>query len=158
MKTPSDALLMEMTTTLTRMARVYRGVADQMLADLGLSQATAWPIVLIGRLGDGVRQRPLAEELGIEASSLVRLLDQLEASGYVQRKDDSTDRRAKTLHLTEAGKALTARVESLLVDVRRQLFDGVSEADAQAFLRVFAQLKTHCEAARREPAEPAGPQ
>lgn len=139
---PSDATLMEITTTLTRMARIYRAAADQSLAELGLSQATAWPIVIIGRLGEGVRQRVLAEELGIEAPSLVRLLDQLEASGLVQRKDDVEDRRVKTLHLTPAGSHVGEKVENLLVGFRRRLFADIDSKDADAFLRVFAALKS----------------
>ncbi len=138
---PSDATLMTLTTTLTRMARSYRAAADQALAEVNLSQATAWPVLLIMRLGEGVRQRALAEELGIEAPSLVRLLDQLEAGGLVQRKDDPEDGRAKTLHLTAVGRQVAVQVENLLIPFRRRLFADISSDDADTFLRVFAAMK-----------------
>ncbi|NMK50435.1 MarR family transcriptional regulator, partial [Achromobacter sp. Bel] len=88
-----------------------------------------------------VRQGALAEALGVEGPSLVRVLDQLVAAGLMERREDTHDRRAKTLHLTDAGHALRAQVEDVLVELRRRLFHGVSEADLQACLRVFDALK-----------------
>ena len=44
---------MATTANLMVLSRAYRGAADKALADYGLSQATAWPVILAGRLGDG---------------------------------------------------------------------------------------------------------
>ncbi|OZI44911.1 MarR family transcriptional regulator [Bordetella genomosp. 5] len=142
MNTPSDARLMAMTANLMVLSRAYRGAADKALADFGMSQATAWPVILTGRLGDGVRQGVLAEALGVEGPSLVRVLDQLVAAGMIERREDAQDRRAKTIHLTDAGQVLRERIEGVLIQLRRQLFDGVSEADLEVCLRVFDTLKT----------------
>ncbi|CAB3886455.1 MarR family transcriptional regulator [Achromobacter xylosoxidans] len=141
MLTPSDSQLMATTANLMVLSRAYRGAADKALADYGLSQATAWPVILAGRLGDGVRQGALAEALGVEGPSLVRVLDQLVAAGLMERREDPHDRRARTLHLTDAGHALRAQVEEVLVELRRRVFQGVSESDLEACLRVFDALK-----------------
>ena len=69
----------------------------------------------------------------------MRVLDQLVAAGLMERREDPHDRRAKTLHLTEAGQ-LRAQVEDVLVALRRRLFDGISEDDLQACLRVSEAL------------------
>lgn len=140
MNSPTDSQLMATTANLMVLSRAYRGAADKALADYGLSQATAWPVILAGRLGDGVRQGALAEALGVEGPSLVRVLDQLVAANLMERREDPHDRRAKTLHLTPAGHALRAQVEDVLVELRRRLFHGVSEADLEACLRVFDTL------------------
>lgn len=128
------------TAELLLVGRAYRAVADHALADLGLSQASAWPIVMIGRLGEGVRQVALADALGIEGPTLVRSLDNLAAHGLLIRREDTSDRRAKTLHLTPAGRALREQVETLLLDVRARVFDGVPAEDVHAMLRVFDRL------------------
>ncbi|WP_313066562.1 MarR family winged helix-turn-helix transcriptional regulator [Achromobacter animicus] len=141
MLTLSDSQLMATTANLMVLSRAYRGAADKALADYGLSQATAWPVILAGRLGDGVRQGALAEALGVEGPSLVRVLDQLVAAGLMERREDPHDRRARTLHLTEAGHALRAQVEDVLVELRRRIFHDVSESDLQACLRVFDAMK-----------------
>ena len=137
--TPAD--LAHATADLILVGRAYRAVADRALADLGLSQALAWPIVMIGRLGEGVRQVALADALGIEGPTLVRALDNLAAGGLIVRKEDTSDRRAKTLHLTPAGRALREQVETLLLDVRARVFESVPAADVHAMLRVFEHLK-----------------
>lgn len=146
---PSDATRMAMSQGLLHMARAYRGAADQLLAELGMSQATAWPIVVIRRLGEGVRQKDIAEELGIEAPSLVRLLDQLEASGLAVRKLDPEDGRSKTLYLTDAGRRIANEIDERLLGFRRMVFNGVSKEDADAFLRVLDTIRhSTCTAGR----------
>jgi MarR family transcriptional regulator for hemolysin len=141
MNTPSDTRLMKLTAHLLVIHRAYRAAADKALADYGLSQATAWPVISAGRLGDGVRQGVLAEAMGVEGPSLVRVLDQLVAAGLIERREDPLDRRAKTLHLTPEGHALRERVETMLLDLRRRLFVGIAEDDLDACLRVFEGLK-----------------
>jgi MarR family transcriptional regulator for hemolysin len=83
----------------------------------------------------------LAEALGIEGPSLVRSLDQLVEAGYVERREDPADRRAKTLHLTPAGEAACEPIEAALSLMRAGLFEGVSDEDLAACLRVFAVLE-----------------
>jgi MarR family transcriptional regulator for hemolysin len=87
-----------------------------------------------------VRCGVLAESLGVEAPSLVRVTDHLIESGLVERREDAHDRRAKTLHLTDEGKRRAAKMEEALVPFRRQLFDGIPEAEVEACLRVLSQL------------------
>ncbi|AZY49349.1 MarR family winged helix-turn-helix transcriptional regulator [Bordetella avium] len=142
MNTPTDSQLMNMTANLMVLSRAYRSAADKALVDFGLSQATAWPVILTGRLGDGVRQGALAEALGVEGPSLVRVLDQLVAAGLMERREATQDRRAKTIHLTASGKALCEQVEAVLVQLRRQLFKDVPQEDLTVCLSVLEQLKT----------------
>ncbi len=125
---------------LVKLARLYRREIDKRLTVFGVSDATAIPVMLIGRLGDGVRQIALAEEMGVEGPSLVRLLDQLSHAGLIERHDDPVDRRAKTLHLTTAGTRLAHDVEQALINIRTALFAGVSEEDMAACIRVFDTL------------------
>jgi len=136
----TDQTLMSLTVSLIHVARHYRAALDRMASDYGLSQATAFPVLWIGRMGDGVRPGVLAEALGIEPSSLVRVIDQLIGSGLVRREDDVQDRRAKTLHLTATGKERAGQMEQALLPFRRGLFAGVPQADIDAALRVLTSL------------------
>jgi len=135
---PRAALQMAITTQLTVLQRAYRGAADRAVAPIGLSQAMAWPLVMIGRQGDGLRPGVLAELLAVEPASLVRQLDLLVDAGLVERRDDCLDRRARTLHLTEAGRQACASIEASLDLLRTELFAGLPDADLEACLRVFA--------------------
>ncbi|KXX65209.1 MarR family winged helix-turn-helix transcriptional regulator [Marichromatium gracile] len=130
-----------LTTRLVRLSRLYRQEVNRELARYGISDAQAVPVLHIARDGGGMRQHALAEEIGIRGSSLVRLLDQLCASGLVERRDDGSDRRAKTLHLTAAGEALAERVETALGRLRESLLGPVADDDLAAALRVFEALE-----------------
>ena len=122
------------------MARAYKAAADKAVSHFGLSQAMAWPLVMIGRLGSGIRPGVLADVLTIEGASLVRQLDQLADAGLVERREDAIDRRAKTLHLTPAGSRARAKIEAALDAMRTEMFEGIADADIEACLRVFAAL------------------
>src|ERR1700712_4816242 len=126
--------------TLPALSRAYQAAADKAVGHIGLSQAMAWPLVMIGRLGNGIRPGVLADVLSIEGASLVRQLDQLVDAGLVERREDAVDRRAKTLHLTSAGTRARARIEASLDTMRSELFEGASDADLAGCLRVFAAL------------------
>ena len=126
--------------SLAVVSRGYQAAADKAVVHMGLSQAMAWPLVMIGRLGNGIRPGVLADVLAIEGASLVRQLDQLVEAGLVERREDTVDRRAKTLHLTPAGMRARAKIEASLVAMRDLMFSDVSDADLAACLRVFAAL------------------
>lgn len=126
------------TTNLLSTGRQWRRAVDMALSAHGISEACAAPLIWIGRLGGGVRQVVLAQHVGIEGPSLVRLLDQLETLDLVVRKDDPDDRRAKGLWLTEAGEALAAEMEDALDQLRSRILARIDPADIEAAVRVLA--------------------
>src|ERR1700712_556979 len=87
-------------------ARKWRKLAQLALAAHGISQARASALGWVHRLGGGGRPNVLASYIGIEGTSLVRLLDELSGAGLLARKDDPNDRRAKTIWLTPKGEDL----------------------------------------------------
>ena len=123
-----------------QLGRGYRRMVDHRLAEHHISDARALPVLHIARAGDGMRQRELAEIIGIEGPSLVRLLDQLCAAGLVERRPDPADGRAKTLHITPAGRQLAVVVEDVLQALRDQVFAGVSDGDIEATLRTMSAM------------------
>jgi MarR family transcriptional regulator, transcriptional regulator for hemolysin len=127
---PSQAIIQSgIGLLIARLARVWRREADQALADHGLSQATAMPLMVLSRRGKCVRQGVLADEMGIEGPSLVRLIDLLQAEGLVERREDPTDRRAKTLHLTPTGEAKVEEINRVLRRVRAYLLKDIDADD-----------------------------
>src|ERR1700736_2109889 len=114
---------------IARVSRLLRREADQAFAAHGLSQASAIPLIVLSRLGKCVRQGALADEVGIEGPSLVRLIDLLQAEGLVERREDPTDRRAKMLHLTALGEMRADEINRGVRRVRAHLLKGVSGED-----------------------------
>jgi MarR family transcriptional regulator, transcriptional regulator for hemolysin len=120
--------------------RRWRAVMDAEVSRYGLTSATCRPLFYLGRLGDGVRPKDLAEMLEIERPSLVQLLDRLESAGLLRREEDPHDRRGKTLRLTASGRELYDRTKDMAERMAERLFEGVIEADIDACERVFARI------------------
>jgi MarR family transcriptional regulator for hemolysin len=135
------------TALLAPLGRAYRRHVDRAFLTLGLSHTLALPVMLLGRLEDGVRQGALVDALGIEPPSLVPLLNQLERDGLVERHPDLTDKRAKTLHLTAAGRDLAERAEVVASQVRTDLLRNIPAADMDVAARVLGQLAASLEQA-----------
>jgi MarR family transcriptional regulator, transcriptional regulator for hemolysin len=115
-------------------SRVYRKVVNRVLATHGLSDSQALPILLLSRLGDGVRTGVLADHVGVEVPSLVRQVDQLCAAGLMERREDPADRRVKILHLTDEGRRQAAALEILIQDVRSPLLWHIKNEDLETTL------------------------
>ncbi|MCC4617660.1 MarR family transcriptional regulator [Xanthomonas campestris pv. asclepiadis] len=133
-------------------ARQWQRLADQAFADFGLSSACTGPLLMIGRSGGGIRQVALAQQLGMEGPSLVRLLDKLAAQALVRRQADSSDRRANQLWLTDAGQALVGRIEIRLDALRAEVFGALSEAQVQVVLTLWEQIaQAHARLGQSDP-------
>jgi DNA-binding MarR family transcriptional regulator len=82
----------------------------------------------------GRSQREVAELLGVDRTTMVALIDELEANGWVNRQPQPGDRRKNTVTLTGKGRDVLRRGERLMDDCERRFLATLSEADA-------AQLK-----------------
>ena len=67
-----------------------------------------------------MRQKDLAQALALDSSSIVRLIDGLQAQGWVARLDDA-DRRVKRIQLTPAGQAKVEAVKKVVAEVRGEV-------------------------------------
>ena len=84
-------------------ARLLRIVYDRRVQSLGLTRSQWWVLNHIFR-HPGVTQSELAAILEVRRPTLGRLLDRLQAKGWVRREDDARDRRAWRVHLTAAAE------------------------------------------------------
>ena len=116
----------------------------------GLTASKWRPLMALGRLGDGVRQKDLAATLQIECPSLVRLLDDLEQHGLIERREDATDRRAKTLHLTVEGLAAYRRLKEIADRFAARTLAGVSDEEFQVCVDVLDRIEARLNAAEIE--------
>lgn len=106
----------------------------------GLTEATWLPLLYISRAEEPMRQKDLANTLVLHNSSVVRLIDALEAGGLVKRRDGIQDRRVKTIHLLPAAHNLIERVESESRSVRDELLEGLTEQELQTVVTVLSHI------------------
>src|SRR5262245_42462938 len=113
---------------LSRAYRQWRRAADLRLQPYDLTEATWLPLIRIARAPAPPRQKDLAASLFVDNSSVVRLLDNLQAAGLVERREGE-DRRAKTIHLTPRGRAIADKVEAVAQGVRNDALAGLPHKD-----------------------------
>lgn len=131
--------------------RFWRRLTRAVTAHYGLAEAGVTPLLWIGRLGEGVRQNVVADRIGVEGASLVRVLDELAAADFVTREPDPSDRRANLLYLTPKGRETVARLEADINELRERVLGSLDAADIKGAEKVFAAIKA---AAERLPASP----
>jgi MarR family transcriptional regulator for hemolysin len=119
-------------------ARQWRRVLDRALQPLGLTEATWLPLVHVARADQPPRQKDLAAALQLDNSSVVRLLDALQGAGLIERTEGS-DRRAKTVTLTDAGRVIVDQVEQVAAAARARYLGALPAGDLAIAFRVMQQ-------------------
>jgi DNA-binding MarR family transcriptional regulator len=138
--TPEHALAWE---GFLELSRRLRRDAEHLLdehGDLGVSG-----LGILGRLSRAesrtLRQTALAEAMGLSLSRVSRLIDALEARGFVTRNPCPGDARATNVELTAAGATVARRAQdSVFAFVQDRFFAPLTEADVQVLASVFTRL------------------
>ena len=125
-------------------AHGWRTALDRRLRPLGYSRSR-WMVLLHVSRNDAITHRELAERLGIEAPTLVRLIDRMEAEGLLNRRASETDRRVKHLHLTPEGSKEVERIRASAADLRKEILSGLSKAEISATLNIIQQIRSKLE-------------
>ncbi|PWT74046.1 MAG: MarR family transcriptional regulator [Proteobacteria bacterium] len=95
----------------------------------------------------GLKMNELSQRLMVSGGNITGLTDQLEKEGLVTRSDDPDDRRAYTVKLTPAGRALFARMAAMHEQWVIELFAGLTSSEKTQVHRLLAKLKLHVAAA-----------
>lgn len=122
--------------------RAWRLALDRRLKPHGLSQAKWLTLLHLARCGGELPHGELAARIGIEAATLVRLVDRLERDGWVTRAPNPADGRGKRVGLTRRARALGASLERTAGELREELLADVAREDLTAAIRVLEHIAT----------------
>lgn len=125
---------------LNDVARLMRTAYDRRIRKLGLTRAQWWVLTHLYR-GNGVSQTELADILEIEKPTLGRLLDRLEAKGWVRREHDASDRRVWRVHLTDEVEPALRTMRTIAAELRRNALTGISAAERERFVDTLLAIK-----------------
>ena len=98
----------------------------------------------------GLSQVQLAEQLDMEAISLVRLIDSLQEAGLIERRAHPHDRRIRTLWLTEAARPILAQVRAVALEVRAQALAGMPDDKREVLLDLLVKVRRNLAAQRAD--------
>ncbi len=123
-------------------ARLWRTELDRRLRPLGLSQAK-WRMLLHISCSQDCSQAELAARLGVEAPTVVGLLDRLAADKLIERHESPTDRRSKTVRLLKAGETLLKPINEMAEQLNQELLANLSAEEINCSRAVLKQIRDH---------------
>jgi DNA-binding MarR family transcriptional regulator len=131
-------------------ARTGQELASRRLAPMGLSVRLCGVLNL---LAEGpISQQALGEQLGIDRTTVVELIDELEQQGVVVRRRNPADRRSYALTLTPRGHTVQKRAARIFDAAADEFFDALDLAERPLLLGMLRRLITGAEERMR--AEP----
>ncbi|TDC84307.1 MarR family transcriptional regulator [Micromonospora sp. KC606] len=108
------------------------------VARMGISPR-AHCVLLKARPG-GLTQRQIGDLCGIDKTTMVVTLDQLEAAGLVRRRPSPTDRRARLIEVTTEGERVLGQAQEIAARIQQDVLSALPEADREVFLRSINSL------------------
>jgi DNA-binding MarR family transcriptional regulator len=124
---------------LTRASRRLIEAERPLLAARGLSM---WGYIVLSRLarGPAPTQLRLAEAIRYDKTRLIGLLDELERDGLITRAPDPSDRRARIVHITAAGRERHAAAVADIRAMEEELLGRFTAAERETLLSVLPRL------------------
>jgi DNA-binding MarR family transcriptional regulator len=125
---------------LTRASALLVKDTNDAMAPLGLRVRAYSVLSLVCDDPNGVTQRAVADDVGLDPSQIVALVDDLENRGLVARTADRNDRRNKLVVATDAGRDLCQQAQRRSKDVTARHFAGVDSALLERLRTVLVQV------------------
>ncbi len=122
-------------------SRLIRKLADRRLGPLGLTRTQWQALGALKRMGP-LTQAALAEYLEVETATIARLTDRLEASGWIERKPDSNDRRVKLVSMTPKANAIMDEVSVVGQKLRDDMLVDLSQKEREQLVAALSTMKS----------------
>jgi DNA-binding MarR family transcriptional regulator len=124
---------------LAQLGAYASGQFAKRLEPLGFTPAHAGIFRIIAA-NPGLSQQELAAKLGMYASRLVAVIDDLEKRGLIERQPSNTDRRLYALHLTKSGTEQLSAIGAIAREHGRDLLDGLSDEERSTLTALLERV------------------
>jgi DNA-binding MarR family transcriptional regulator len=125
---------------LAETSRIVGKRFDQRVRVLGLTRAQCYVLLHLARQ-EGINQARLADLLELEPISLARCLDRMEQAGWIERRADPGDRRARLLYMTDKAKPMFDRILEVGAEIRGEALAGLSAGERDQLLAMLQRVR-----------------
>jgi MarR family transcriptional regulator for hemolysin len=122
-------------------SRLIRKLADRRLGAAGLTRAQWQALGNLRRCG-AMTQATLAEMMEVETATIARLIDRLEAAGWIERKAEAQDRRVKLVTMTEKATSIMDEVSVIGQKLRDDMLVDLSPDERETLIVLLTKLKS----------------
>ncbi|WP_266180707.1 MarR family winged helix-turn-helix transcriptional regulator [Dyella humicola] len=124
---------------------LFRKHFDRRAVKFGLTRAQ-WRATKMLYHREGLRQTELADLLEMEPIAVGRVIDRLQAAGFVERRPDPKDRRAWRLYVTDQARGVIADMELIAQGLRKDATIGIDVAELEQAMGVLNRIKENLQA------------
>ena len=120
---------------------VWQSVANtynQIATGFGITQAIGYALINIHEEGTAVSQ--IASLMGVKATSLSRMLNNMEELGLIFRKADPEDKRSVKIFLTESGRQKRKQAKAVVRNFNEYLNSGISERERKQLIETLNKV------------------
>ena len=121
-------------------ARLIRTAFDRRVRELGITRAQ-WLLLTRLHRNPGVSQSELADLMEVERASAGRMIDRMEANGWVERRAQNGDRRVKRVYLTEEAERVHRRIWRVAEETVENALSDLSAAEAAQLINLLGRVK-----------------
>jgi len=122
-------------------SRLMRKLADRRLGAAGLTRAQWQALGNLRRIGP-MTQAALAEMMEVETATIARLIDRLEAAGWIARKAEAQDRRVKLVTMTEKATSIMDEVSVIGQKLRDDMVVDLSPDELETLVALLTKIKS----------------
>lgn len=122
-------------------ARLLRTVFDRRVRHLGVTRGQWLAISRLDRR-PGASQSDVAEMLEIERATAGRMIDRMEANGWVERRADARDRRVNRIYLSRASEELLQSLWPIAAATNDEAMNDLTEEERQVLTKLLSRMKS----------------
>jgi len=130
-------------------SRVLRRLFDERVRDLGLTAAQARLLLSLER-NPSENQAFYAERLEVEPITLTRIVDRMEDAGWLERRSDPADRRARILHLTDKATQIVNELQGIVEIMFEEMLAGMASGERKTFAALLDRIGENLSRARKK--------
>jgi DNA-binding MarR family transcriptional regulator len=119
-----------------RLWRASHTRVAERLESLGLTTALFGVLNVLGAR-EGAIQQEIGSAMGIDPSTMVSLIDQLETAGLARRRPHPTDRRAREVSITAKGRRRLEQGRQMSADVEDEVLRGLGAAERRQLMTLL---------------------
>ena len=124
---------------LVQVMKAHRKMAETGLNDFGLHVGQELILLQLYEQ-DGMTQSELADVLCVEAPTVTKVLQRMEAAGLIERRQDSDDARVSRVYLMPKSRQLIEPLRGLWAEVEQKTIKGLSEPEVLLLRRILLQI------------------
>ena len=113
---------------------------NELVSAQGLTTSVGMALLNID-IKEGIRSTALGPKMGMESTSLSRVLKSMESQGLIHKVSDPNDKRSVVIRLTDAGITKRNIARRVVIDFNQSIADRIGEKRTQEFFETLEDIR-----------------